>query len=238
MIDYIFVSHDLIHLVKNVRISTYPDNMSDHLPIEMDLDLNLKNCIAVESTVSNSNVIWSKLSNEQLLDFASTMELGLDMIEIPDCLVHGTHLCFDNDHINAIENYHEKIVGAVRMADATLQRHVFRALKPFWSRTLSELKRRALETFKIWSVKGRPNSGGEYDDYFKSRQEYRSTLGAEKKKCRESNNDALFTNLVSKDSPKFWKLWKNIADTSDPLSARIDGFTNDSDIAKNFANVF
>ena len=42
LLDYIFVSKNLCHCINDVHIMNYPDNTSDHLPVEVDLTLKFK----------------------------------------------------------------------------------------------------------------------------------------------------------------------------------------------------
>ena len=41
LIDFILVSRSIASKVENVRIAEYPDNLSDHCPVEMDLIVHL-----------------------------------------------------------------------------------------------------------------------------------------------------------------------------------------------------
>ena len=75
-----------------MRIGDYHNNVSDHLPVEIELSLSF----SVKSSRRNSrppdNVIWSKLSPAELGHFSSTMEVALDLISILSCALHGNCL--------------------------------------------------------------------------------------------------------------------------------------------------
>ena len=65
LIDYIFISQGIRHLIKNVCIFHDPENVSDHLPVEVDLILSFSNTGNFKRTKNPFNIMWSKLSCEQ-----------------------------------------------------------------------------------------------------------------------------------------------------------------------------
>ena len=240
LLDYIFISSQLRENVSNVVIGNYHDNFSDHLTVEVDLNLTLAKGGNVYSNSTNQsrNIIWSKLSSSNLAEFSATMEVALDLINIPSSVSHGSCLCTDDSHKFDIEMYCTEIVDAIRYADSVLERSVFHALKPFWTRELSALKRQSFTCHKIWLDNGKPMVGVIYDDYVRSRSEYRQILRREKKKTVSTANDKLYESLVDKDSAKFWRTWKSLSQSKDPLPPRIDGHTDDSSISDCFSRVF
>ena len=238
LLDFIFISPNLLPQLGCVKIGQYHDNLSDHLPVEIELNIELSFGTASVSSHPVSNIIWSKLSTEELSDFSETMETALDLIDIPPCLLHGGCLCFDVSHNCQIEYYFNRILTAIEAADATLPRTCFKARKPFWSPELSEAKRKSYMCHRIWLEQNKPVSGPIYDDYILSRDSYRSLLRREKKNCMENENGKLYESLARKNHVQFWRSWKQLSQSKDPLSVRIDGHVNDNDIADHFSDVF
>ena len=187
---------------------------------------------------SPSNIIWSKLSAVDLQNFSTTMELALDLINIPACILHGECLCFDSGHLCQIEQYFIDILRAIEQADAALPRSCFRALKPFWSKELTILKRKSFLSHKAWLDQDKPTNGPVYEAYTKCRSDYRTLLRQEKRKKEGCQNDKLYEALIDKDQDEFWRTWKSLSQSGDPLATRIDGNTQADDIAERFSNVF
>ena len=75
-----------------------------------------------------------------------------------------------------LELYFAQIVDAICIADATLERSCFRALKPYWSPELTFLKRQSFMHHKAWLENGKPSFGEIHDRYFDSRAIYRHKL--------------------------------------------------------------
>ena len=240
LLDYIFVSHDIIECVTKVEIGDYHDNHSDHLPVEIELTLQTPSTGASNNIRANNgnSIIWSKLSLLSLENYSSTMETALDLINVPPSILHGHSLCSDDSHIFDIELYFAQIVDCISLADSTLKRTCFHAVKPFWSPDLSFLKRQSFIHHKAWLDNGRPSSGPIHSVYLTSRSDYRRKLRQEKRSGIKLSNDKLFASLVEKDTAKFWRTWKSLSRSNDPLPPQIDGFTGDDHIASRFSNVF
>ena len=238
LLDFIFVSKSLLPNVTSVKIGDYHDNLSDHLPVELELTVSFSNSCPSNVHSPPNRVIWSKLSSAELHNFSSTMELALDLINIPQCVLHGNCLCFDDEHMIQIEQYFSRLLKAIEVADATLPRSCFRALKPFWTKELSDCKSKSFHSHREWLEQNKPDRGPVYETFIKCRAEYRSLLRTEKREKEASKNDKLYESLVDKDQVKFWQTWKSVSQVNEPLSTRIDGHTTDADIASCFSDVF
>ena len=83
---------------------------------------------ATKSLNGNANILWSKLSPNNLNNYSSTMETALDLIDIPPSILHGQYLCQDDTHKYDIELYFTQIVDSIMLADSMLKRTSFRAL--------------------------------------------------------------------------------------------------------------
>ena len=133
LLDYIFVSQGIKDCVTNVSIGQYHDNHSDHLPVEIELSLQIRNITDSGNGCSNnsSSILWSKLSSNELEHFSVTMETALDLIEIPSSVLHGHQLCTDDSHKFDLEMYFSSIIDCISLADSVIKRSCVRALKPF-----------------------------------------------------------------------------------------------------------
>ena len=142
LLDYVFVSQGLIGHLSDVSIGDFHNNHSDHLPVDVNLSLCFPkvNRIRGDSNQASRGINWSKLSRDVLSNYSLCMETALDLIDIPASILHGQHICTDDIHKCDIEEYFTQIVDSIILADATIERTSFRALKPYWSRELSLLK--------------------------------------------------------------------------------------------------
>ena len=240
LLDYIFVSQGIVDSVTKVSVGEYHDNHSDHLPVEVELSLLISSSSCSTNGDSNNynSIIWSKLSPTELEHYSSTMETALDHIEIPSSILHGYCLCQDDSHKYDVELYFSRIIDCISLADSILARSCFRALKPYWSPELSLLKRQSYIHHKAWVDNGRPEVGSFNDNYVLSRSNYRRKLRQEKRSNLKTANDKLFSNLIEKDTVSFWRTWKSLSQSKDPLPPQIDGLSGNSCIADQFSKVF
>ena len=238
LLDYIFMSPLIRHKVSNVTVGEFFDNHSDHLPVIMELSLSFSKKKFTEKNEAKKSVLWSKLSQAKLDEYYMTLEQHLDAIDVPNSIFHGQNLCCDNSHIYDIEMYFTAIVESIRIADSVLERSSFRALKPYWSRELSELKRQSFVSHRAWLNAGKPTTGNIYDSYFDTRNKYRRKLRQEKSAKLKLANDKMYENLVQKDYVNFWRSLNKLTQSKDPLPPQIDGLTGNDRIADQFSNVF
>ena len=126
------------------------------------------------------------------------METALDHVAIPPFILHGNCLCSDNSHKQDLEFYFLQLIDCIRLADSTLKRSCFRALKPYWSPELTALKRQSYICHKAWIEDNKPAVGSLYNDYIVSRSNYRRKLRQEKRDKLQSANDKVYANLIER----------------------------------------
>ena len=125
------------------------------------------------SNKGSSYVNWSKLSQTNINGYCATLDDALDLITVPASLLHGSLLCTEDCHKYDIELYCSQIIDAISQADSVLEKRHFHTLKPYWSPELTALKHQSYTDHKAWLEGGKPASGILYDNYLKSRSEYR-----------------------------------------------------------------
>ena len=98
LIDGIFVSHSLTNRVSNVRIDHCADNLSDHSPVKIDLNLELSFC-EVAKHKPFSFISWEKLNVSTLDDYRSNLTNALSTIDVDSTLIHHADcICDDETH--------------------------------------------------------------------------------------------------------------------------------------------
>ena len=96
LIDGILISQDLIPLVDNIRISHYGNNLSDHIPVEIDLHVKVGEYSLKKPSIPRY-VNWSRLTDEQKSLFREKMSEELASLNLQsDLLVHGEKCCLDD----------------------------------------------------------------------------------------------------------------------------------------------
>ena len=238
LIDGFVISKDLVSLIDNVRISHYGDNVSDHLPVELDLHVVVK-----ETETVNSNALpyinWSKLSDESLSLFKQRMSDNLDAIEcLPHNILHGNQLCSIDCHKFDLEQYYDAITAAVVDAESTLPTTNPNTQRSFWSDELSKLKECSIDCTNYWHSMGRPNSGPVFDCKKDCSYKYKNAVRKQKTSHERKRIEVMHENLLDHDSNSFWTKWNSINRVGNTLVTRINGETNSKNIANAFAGHF
>ena len=238
LIDGIMTSQGLRSCINNVRIGHYGDNVSDHLPVEIDLFVTLEE-VDIGRPIIAPYVNWNKLTQEQRLLFKQKMSEYLNNISVPlSCVVHGNHLCFNDCHKASVERYYEEITTAILKAEQCLPRVNPSIQRSFWSEELSVLKDESINSTNEWKEAGCPSSGPIYDLKKDCHYRYKKEIRKCKREDEKRQNDALFDDLMGRDTNAFWKKWNSINRIGDPLVTRIEGETDPVNIADTFSRYF
>ena len=238
LIDGILLSKSLSHIVENCSILHPPLNVSDHLPIEITVNVEIGEFYEEKSQISHF-IPWSSLTANELSNYRDTMTSALSQISIPfHVLNHGSALCGDVGCSLALEKFYDDIIRAVNQADKCLPRTKHGLAKPYWTPELMALKRQSVDAHDLWSSCGRPRSGPIFAEKQRISNQYKCVLRQSKNIDKSSMSDEMGMNLQSKDFNSFWRNWKQFNGKDTSHSSMIDGYVDHGEIADNFANVF
>ena len=101
LIDSILISESLSDIVSNVCIVHDGDNVSDHSPVEIDLQLNLSE-IKIPKKVIKPCIMWNKLSEESIAMYRQKMSERLDEIDINNTVILVAVIYYTMDALNPI----------------------------------------------------------------------------------------------------------------------------------------
>ena len=238
LIDAILISSDLQNMVSNVRISNYGDNVSDHLVVELDLLVEIE-----ESTLKKNKLLpyvnWSKVNEEDFCLFRQRMTDNLDRISYPyNNATHDHRICCDDEHKVLIENYYGDIVAAVLDAEECLPKVLPNVQRSFWCDELAVLKQKSIDCTERWRLLGCPRSGTVFDCKKDCQLKYKKEIRVRKAQDEKKKNDDLYQNLLQKNGISFWKEWNACNRTGNSLVTRINGETDEGNIAKTFSTYF
>ena len=239
LLDFILISDELKHFVSNVTINHFSDNLSDHVPVTADFDLILSDIVSHKPNYRPANINWENLNEEVRTQYADSMEKNLRAIKVPfHDLLHGNCCCDSSDHIFAIENYFNDIVTAISDADKCIPRTRPGLSKSFWNDELSSLKNASYDAYIMWRDSGRPSSGLIFNLKKDAHYRYKCAIRRSKKLSDQDHSDRIHDGLINGSGKDFWKGWQNVHGKSDNGSARINGKTDNKDIANEFAANF
>ena len=238
LLDYIFVSRDLLGFINNIEIDHFPDNLSDHLPVTLEITVPVAQTASIKSNYPATNVNWSNVDDISKQKFSDVMASNLAKITVPmQHLLHGRQCCNSNEHIFIIERYYCDIVAAVAAADACLPKARPGVSRGFWNNDLSDLKSASYDAFSLWRDMGKPSSGPVFDIKKNACYQYKLAVRRAKRDFDQNRSDAIHENLETGNSAKFWKSWQALHGKQRD-SPRINGKILSRDIANEFAMNF
>ena len=235
------VSDNLVAAVNKLDIIDSGINMSDHLPVIMNMDL-LYTCIDKKLQSKNAaksdnySLRWDKAD---LFQYYAATYNNLSAIKVP------THLCYQNDDATGemlsrqqIDLCYKEIVIALKKAGSycvPLKKTNF--YKYWWDTELDVLKEDSIRANDIWVAAGRPRSGPVYEEKRKCKNTYKQTYKLKDRQHVDLFSDDLHEALMRKNPVNFWKSWSSKFKNKNNTRI-IDGSNDEKEICNKFAEMF
>ena len=236
LLDYVFVSNDLIPYIVDTKILDSGDVLSDHIPVMISMDVEIKLSQTTECPIP-SIVDWRAIDEPTRRRYEAVMDECLDCVQIP-FILHGDHLCNDSSHLISIEKYYNDLLQCVKTADLQLPRCKPMTKKAYWNDELSTLKNDSIVAHDLWKLNNCPKSGPIFEVKKHAYYKYKLAIRDNKAIIDQHRVDNLNENLLTGDHCKFWKSFKYFNYDKRSQSARVDGLHNDTAIANCFAQNF
>ena len=238
LIDGILISNSLKSRVSNVTIMHSADNVSDHLPVSLDIELEVCESF-IEKIVQPHYVNWKKLTSEHKQSFRDKMSECLANIVIPRKeILHGIKCCEADAHKLAIEQYYRNIVTAVLEAESILPKTDPNRQRSYWNDSLSDLKQQSINCQKRWKDSGCPKTGPVFDCYKQCHYSYKLAIRRSKSNSERVLKEKMTNDLTNKNGVGFWRSWEQLNKVGSSLASRINGETDEEKIANEFASYF
>ena len=98
LIDGILISYELRDIVSDIRIVHQGDNLSDHCPVEVVINVEVSQSY-FKKPVLPQYVNWKKLTDMDKTCFEEAMRTNLACRNEPfHSILHGDKCCFDDSH--------------------------------------------------------------------------------------------------------------------------------------------
>jgi hypothetical protein len=207
-IDHCIINRDFEQYILKCYIHEENlQNLSDHLPLTVDIDIELTN-VYFENN-KNYNVAWHKMSKDEIenkytqpLDKLledKLSELNLDILDMDECI---TNEYVDSDIV--FENITEAICTVTKKLPCT---KFSKRLKPYWSPTLIALSKDKKQAYKAWKGAGQPRD--EHNPLWRLYKESKRQFRREQRRA-EMNYELEFMNKLEQieeiDNRYYWFL--------------------------------
>jgi len=245
LIDFIFVSKNLVDNILFSKITDSGINLSDHRPVFCKF-FYFDSVIPVMSggvtnaktdkVASNSVLRWDK-ADLSLYYELSRMNLS-NVLSTGFINVNPVELSKSADSVAVIESFYNQVIDALLNSDRVIPRASASLFKFWWNEHLDQMKERALSKFRIWESLGKPRGGSAWLDMTQTKLEYKKTIKFYESAQRDNFTDGLADSLAQKDMQGFWKSWNSKFGKNRNSCKIIENCTTDLDIACEFKSYF
>ena len=222
-----------------------PDiNFSDHLPIAIDLCINVGSNVAPDRD-SVPEVVAGQLPTTLRWDHGDLLSYynytGYWLLPLFDRVNDVTVKLNNNEVFEfglAISEIYTSIVDILNSgATCFVPRRANNFYKFWWDEEVNLLKEESIESDRLWKAAGRPRRGPIFDKRQSCRLRYRQRLREGQRLSTLSYTNDLHECLLRKNGPEFWKSWNSKFRTVSKC-LQVDGCVDSKIIAGKFADHF
>ena len=241
--DHFIVHTSLLQKnITNAVILDEGDNVSDHLPIMMNLCGKFNNKLETPPTTSRSSKLkWGSLNGSAIDGYTDRLQRLIDALPQPEVSWRCTAVCLcDSEWChNAIQNEYDSIILCLQNADSPLPRHKPGVGRDWWTEGLTDLKAKSIEIHTLWKNNGCPRQGPINEERLRVRATYKSALRAAQRAPKQATWDRIHTALSNNETTTFWKQWRQLYNKNNShLPPVVDGVSAEKDIANVFKVCF
>ena len=110
--------------------------------------------------------------------------------------------------------------------------------RSYWNNDLGDLKRTSVECGNRWKNLGCPRFGPAFECWKQCHYSYKAAIRKSKAENEKVRNDAMLDDLTNRDGVSFWQKWNMMNKVGNVISSRINGETDEQNIANKFATHF
>ena len=234
-IDY-FVS-DYVH-VKHFLVLDADVNFSDHLPVLIRCNINMKDLkLSTASHDDSHSVRRLRWDHGDIASYYIQPHLYLQPILDKLLIIEKVSPHFRDSAI--IDVLYGRIVDVLNLcANATIPCCRQDFFKFWWNQELDCLKQESIDSHRLWKAAGQPRSGSIYDRRNKARRAYRLAIRRNEIDPIQCYSNDLHKALLQKNGTAFWKCWNSKFGTKSNKINLVDGISDPQLIANKFADHF
>ena len=217
ILDHILVSCNLFDKIHNYQCLYEIDNLSDHFPVSMDLEISVdtlnKSVHALDNVTVHIN--WDKIKQSDILNYQYILDEYLNTSANKYDIFHCNDFeCTNRKHKHEIQSLYTSIVesclsaGNVTFTNKTSETKKQGQKVPGWSVFVKGPKEKALFWHSIWKANGCPNAGLLASIRRSTRAEYHRAIKYVKQQKEAIRANNMADSLLHNNSGQFWSAVK------------------------------
>ena len=249
IIDHFFVTDTATNFVQSLDVIHDADNLSDHLPLKLELNMNILDFCHSISKPSNKNspaainkalnwleankAYYYELTRIELVTLHSLVTsetLSELQVSRPDLF---TQAGINDIYRNVVHVLLNSALKAVPLKSKPAVR------KHWWDKSLSNERNNSVVHHANWVAAGRPKHGGLFVAKNLARAKYKKHIAKKKSDSKNIISEKLQHTLMGVNKNKFWRLWKaNFKPAVNTGSMTVNNLKDDNDISNHLAESF
>lgn len=234
-IDHFLVSDGLRNLVIDGDICDSGFNLSDHLAINLDINMSPIMQQAPSYQTSNAKhyrLRWDKADTVGYYSLTYNYLYNIDINRLDSSVNNKFSVTMIDDLCN-------QIVCCLNEASRQcVPRTSCRFFKHWWNDALTSLKDDSLQAHRLWEEHGCPRNGPIYNAKRCAKAKYKQMLRKTDKEEIVTLSNDLHDYLNKKDQNAFWQTWNSKFGKTTGTTHSLAGCTDETVAANKFADLF
>lgn len=216
------------------------DNMSDHTPLILHLNLNVSLFETVE-TKFKPRKKWSNIEPTHINLYRENLDFYLYSYNnylLNSCITCNDIYCACDNHIAFIQKFHDVIISALINASSVIpetQKQSKTSATPGWKELVEPKRKTALFWRDLWLHSGAPENSVVTDVMKYVRHKYHYTIRYVKNNRDNIKKQNMARAISENNSRNFWSESRKTRNKNRLTTKNVDNVSSDEDIAQLFA---
>ncbi|ELU17989.1 hypothetical protein CAPTEDRAFT_190211 [Capitella teleta] len=234
VLDHFIVSENLFGSIESYSCLHEGDNLSDHLPVCLNLDV--KASFAPQSNAYALNrPSWQRATVQDKAAYQLRLKELLREVDIPfDVFSCRPFECVCEDHGRMIEQYYSDVMSAMIRASKECNPSRSKKKAAGWSTYVSHHQEESIFWHKIWLSSGRPRAGWVQDIRKKTRAQYKRISRWVLRNQGKLSADRMAQALSENNSRDLWREVKKLKGGSYAQPRVVDEVEGAKDVCELF----
>ena len=237
-IDHAYVTENLLPCIQQFSVYHSPLNPSDHVPLVLQLQININRIHKHEYSQSSAeNISWCRVTNAHINKYKYELDkyLTSDTFDTA-CIDCNNKICESETHRRNIDHLFAKLVSScIQAGNASFPKCKSKhQTVPYWSEEVKPLRESSLFWHAILKDNGSPRSGPVADVMRATRVKYHKAVKDLKQQENELRKSRFAENHKDKNPTQFWHEVKKMSRSKRVSPTSIDGKYDDMEICKLF----
>ena len=239
-IDYFICSTNLMSDIQMLDILKLSNNLSNHRPIKLVLDLDYlehtDTRLAVQlDTYNKPRISWHRTKAHHIEQYKRRLDDMLRNIKLPHAVYCQDIKCNNLEHKRDIDQWCNELTnicvsaGDMCLPKCSTRQHV----RPGWSDQVKSYKTESMRWHRIWVECGEPASGAIFELMRGAKRQYAYAARKVIRREKHLKFEKMAEKAASNHARNFWDEIKKMKNNTQ-CTPHINGLTSDEDIAELF----